>query len=85
MKLGNLTGLLEKIDPAVAATTSTDGEARTSKNAAFVDRVAETNVRQTMENIRKGSPILQQMEKDGQLAIVGGMYDIETGKVKFLH
>ena len=85
VKLGNLTGLLEKMDPAVAATTSTAGEARTSKNAAFVDRVAETNVRQTMENIRKGSPILQQMEKDGQLAIVGGMYDIETGKVKFLH
>ena len=85
VKLGNLTGLLEKMDPAVAATTSAEGEARTSKNAAFVDRVAETNVRQTMENIRKGSPILQQMEKDGQLAIVGGMYDIETGKVKFLH
>ena len=84
VELGNLTGLLARIKPAVTATPSASGELRSSKNDAFVDRVATTNVRQTMENIRKSSPILQQMEKDGQIAIVGAMYDIETGKVTFL-
>jgi carbonic anhydrase len=84
VKLGNLTGLLQKIEPAVASTASSKGEDRTSKNHAFVDRVAETNVRKTMANIRNNSPILRQMEKDGQIKIVGGMYDIETGKVTFL-
>jgi carbonic anhydrase len=83
VQLGNLTGLLEKMEPAVAATSSSKGEDRSSKNDAFVDRVAETNVRQTMANIRRHSPILRQMEKEGQIRIVGGIYDIETGKVTF--
>lgn len=85
VELGNLTGLLDKIKPAVSATSSENGEARTSKNHAFVDRVAEMNVLKTMANIRSNSAILRQMEKDGQIKIVGGMYDIETGKVTFLN
>ena len=85
VELGNLTGLLKKIESAVAATPSGSGEARTSKNGAFVDRVAETNVRKTMANIRSNSSILSQMERDGQIMIVGGMYDIETGRVTFLN
>jgi len=84
VQLGNLTGLLEKMEPAVAATSSGKGEDRSSKNGAFVDRVAETNVHQTMANIRRHSPILRQMEQEGQIRIVGGIYDIETGKVTFL-
>lgn len=83
-ELGNLTGLVAKIKPAVTATTSAKDEDRSSHNAAFVDRVAETHVRQAMESIRKDSPILAQMEKDGQIQIVGAMYDIATGKVTFL-
>ncbi len=85
VELGNLTGLIDKIEPAVAATSSGKGEDRSSKNSGFVDRVAETNVRKTMANIRSNSPILKQMEKDGQIKIVGGMYDIETGKVNFFN
>ncbi len=83
VELGNLTGLIDKIEPAVAATPSAKGEDRSSKNYAFVDRVAETNVRKTMDNIRRNSPILKKMEQAGEIKIVGGMYDIETGNVKF--
>src|SRR5882724_8836880 len=54
-ELGNLTGLLAKIKPAVAATAYT-GE-RTTKNYAFVDAVARKNVELTMFNIRKDSPV----------------------------
>ncbi len=80
-ELGNLTGLLAKIKPAVAATTYT-GE-RTSKNYAFVDAVARKNVEITMTNIRKGSPVLAGMESNGAIKIAGAMYNLETGVVDF--
>jgi carbonic anhydrase len=80
-ELGNLTGLLAKIKPAVAATTYT-GE-RTSKNYAFVDAVARKNVEITMADIRKGSPVLAEMESNGAIKIAGAMYNLETGVVEF--
>ncbi len=80
-ELGNLTGLLAKIKPAVAATTYT-GE-RTSKNYTFVDAVARKNVELTVANIRKGSTVLAEMEKHGAIKIAGAMYNLETGVVDF--
>ena len=81
-QLGNLTGLLDKIKPAVAATTYT-GE-RTSKNYAFVDEVAKTNVRLTIDEIRRRSQVLANLEKDRKIRIVGSMYHLAGGKVEFL-
>ena len=80
-ELGNLTGLLAKIKPAVEATTS-NGE-RTSKNYAFVDAVARKNVEITITNIRKHSPVLAEMESKGAIKIAGAMYNLETGVVDF--
>lgn len=80
-ELGNLTGLLAKIKPAVAATTY--GGERTSKNYAFVDAVARTNVAMTISNIRKESPVLADMESKGTIKIAGAMYNLETGVVDF--
>ncbi|MGD0108077.1 MAG: carbonic anhydrase family protein [Rhodopila sp.] len=80
-ELGNLTGLLAKIKPAVAATTYT-GE-RTSKNYAFVDAVARKNVEITIANIRKDSPVLAEMESNGAIKMAGAMYNLETGVVDF--
>lgn len=80
-KLGNLTGLLDKIKPAVDA-TKFDGE-RTSKNDAFVDAVAATNVRQAIDEIRRRSDVLAGLEKDGKIKIVGAMYHLVGGKVEF--
>jgi len=82
VQLGNLTGLLDTIKPAVAATTYA-GE-RTSKNAAFVDAVARTNVQQTIDTLRSGSPTLSDLEKKGQIRIVGSMYDLSNGALTFL-
>ena len=81
-ELGNLTGLLAKIKPAIEATKST-GE-RTSKNYGFVDAVGRKNVEMTIANVRKGSPVLAGMESSGNLKIVGAMYDLKTGVVDFL-
>ena len=84
-RMGNLTGLLSKIKPAVQAVSKPeDPLERTSQNLSFVDQVAETNVRLTMDNIRKQSPVLRMMEEDGEIIISGAMYDIASGKVRFL-
>lgn len=83
VELGNLTGLLEKIKPAVAAVQNIPGD-RTSKNTAFVEAVAEKNVQLTVERIREISPILSELEKEGKIQIVGCIYHLETGRVQFL-
>ena len=81
-ELGHLTGLLEKIKPSVAATSYT-GE-RVSKNYAFVDAVAKTNVIHTVAAIRGESSVLANLEKDGKIKIVGSMYHLEGGRVEIL-
>jgi carbonic anhydrase len=80
-QLGNLTGLLNKIKPAVDA-THYEGE-RTSKNGEFVDEVAKTNVRLTVGAIRERSDVLAGLEKDGKIKIVGSMYRLAGGHVAF--
>jgi len=83
-KLGNLTQMLGKIKPAVEQTGTADGEARNSSNLDFVNRVAEANVELTIEAIRKQSPVLKEMEENGEIEITGAMYDVKTGSVNFL-
>src|SRR5205085_4650851 len=73
-ELGNLTGLLTRIKPAIAATRF-NGE-KSSKNPMYVDAVARTNVRLGIENIRHGSPVLEKLEQKGTIQIVGAMYDL---------
>jgi carbonic anhydrase len=79
-QLGNLTGLLNKIKPAVDA-THYQGE-RTSKNTEFVDEVAKTNVLLTIGAIRQRSDVLAGLEKDGKIKIVGSMYHLAGGRVE---
>lgn len=83
-RMGHLTALLSKIEPAVIAVKDPkEEELRNSKNIDFVDSVAEMNVHLALENIRSQSKILSDMEKFGEIAIVGGMYDLSTGGVSF--
>jgi len=82
-KLGNLTGLLDKIKPAVDSIPMSI-QPRTSKNEQFVDLVAEANVREAMKQVRDKSPILKEMIDKNQVALVGGIYSVSTGEVKFL-
>jgi carbonic anhydrase len=80
--LGNLTGLLARIKPAVSA-TKFDGE-KSSKNASYVDAVARTNVLLVLAEIRRRSPILEELETKGSIKIAGAMYDLTTGTVDFI-
>lgn len=84
-KLGNLTALISKIKPAVEAVSSPKEEnLRNSKNLDFVNEVAEKNVHLTIENIKKNSEVLLDMEDMGEIKIVGAMYNISDGSVTFL-
>jgi carbonic anhydrase len=82
VQLGHLTGLLDKIKPAVAA-TSYSGE-RSSKNAQFVDAVAAENVRRTVAAIRQQSRVLADLETQGKLKFAGSMYHLSGGLVEFM-
>lgn len=83
-KLGNLTAMLSKIKPAVHAVKEpADTSQRNSKNPEFVDNVSHMNVKLTIDRIHAESPILSEMEKNGDIMIVGAMYDINTGEVTF--
>jgi len=80
-ELGNLTGLLEEIKPAIEK-TQYSGE-RKGSNYDFVDAVAKTNVEQTIDNIRKHSPVLKELEDQQKIIIVGSLYHLDGGKVDF--
>ncbi|PNQ74904.1 carbonic anhydrase [Hanstruepera neustonica] len=83
-KLGNLTTMLSKIKPAVNAVTEPqDATLRNSKNLEFVDNVSAKNVQLTIDRILKESDVLAEMQNNGEIMIIGAMYDINTGEVTF--
>lgn len=84
-ELGNLTSMLANLAPAVEAIKEpAAAEERTSANIDFVNAVGTKNVALTIARIREESEVLAEMEKAGEIVIVGGMYDLATGKVNFL-
>jgi carbonic anhydrase len=80
--LGNLTGLLARIKPAISG-TKFEGE-KSSKDASYVNAVARTNVLLGLAEIRRRSPILEELEEKGSIKITGAMYDLATGAVEFV-
>jgi len=79
VELGNLTGLVNKLQPAVKAAKefSAGGD-------LDINDIAEMNVKLTIEQIKQQSPILRELWENGEIGISGGMYDVSTGKVTFL-
>jgi carbonic anhydrase len=84
VKLGSLTGLLDKIQPAIDLEKDSKAADRNSENSVFVENVASLNVGVVIEEISKKSPILSDMIKKGEITVSGGVYDVGTGAVKFL-
>lgn len=82
VKMGNLTILLEKLKPAVDGETSILSN-RNATNSKFVEKVASLNVRITSKQILENSPILREMIEKDEIALLGSMYDVETGLVDF--
>lgn len=80
-KLGNLTALIDKIKPAVRAVKTPEEEhLRNSSNLDFVNSVSEKNIYMTIDNIRQRSSVLEEMEAEGSIKIIGAMYDVRDRK-----
>lgn len=75
---GHITGLLKRIKPSISKSLLKDGN-----DTLFSDKVAYTNVENSMEEILTGSPIIKEMFEKGEIGLVGGVYNIENGKVDF--
>ena len=80
--LGHITTLLSKIKPAIEKETETKND-RNGSNRTFVQNVATLNVFLTVQKIKEQSPLLAEMERTKQIKIIGGLYDLDTGKVTF--
>ena len=81
VELGHLTGLLGKIQPAVSAVPAVgDGDKAAPQR---VDAVAKENVRLTLWHIRERSAILAELIRDGKVGLVGGLHDLDSGRVTF--
>lgn len=83
VKLGNITEMLENLEPAVAALADYPGD-KSSANPEFVHLVAVENVRLTMQRIRERSPIIRALEEQGKIGIAGAMYEMKTGAIEFI-
>lgn len=82
VEMGNLTALLNKIKPAIAGENTITGD-RSGANGEFVKKVTDIHVHLTIDRIRQESPVVAELEQQGNIKIVGGMYDVETGLVTF--
>lgn len=84
VELGNLTALLEHIEPAVEGVEGFEDDQRNSKNSAFVEAVVHKNVELVIADIRERSEVLTEMESKGQIKIVGAVYSLQDGSVSLM-
>lgn len=84
VELGNVTALLEHIKPAIKMTGNFAQEERRIENEEYVNEVIKNNVLVTLEDIRTNSAIVAEMEQNGEIKLVGAVYDVNTGVVEFL-
>src|SRR4030095_11644661 len=81
VEMGHITGLLQKIKPAIEKTNHDEGN---SSKEAYVDKVAYANVLSSMDEVLERSSIIRSLYHEGKIGIVGGMYSLENGKVHFI-
>ena len=79
VELGNITALMNKIKPAVDIIKVE----REILDDEGIEKVSEMNVRLSINQIRKESPILSEMEMNNEIKIIGAMYDVSSGKIEF--
>ncbi|MBK8569234.1 MAG: carbonic anhydrase [Nitrosomonadales bacterium] len=82
IEMGNLTALLNKIQPAVFNEKS-ETKNRSSSNPEFVEKVSTINIKRTIHTIMERSPILKELVETGAIGLVGGKHDIASGVVTF--
>lgn len=82
VKMGNLTGLLAKIKPAIAKET-TITEDRSSNNPDFVNAVTNLNIHHSLDQVLEKSPVIADLVKEGKVGIIAALYDVGKGIITF--
>lgn len=83
-KDGHIGEIINLIKPAIRHEKTVQAEARHSKNPEFVEKINELNVRYQIDTILRQSDIVSDMVESHEIGIIGGVYDLATGRVKFL-
>lgn len=83
VKLGYLSELMHRIEPAVEMANALFPAERSSSNYDYVAAVTKFNVEYAMAEIRQRSTIISELVKSGKVGIAAAMYDVATGKVIF--
>jgi carbonic anhydrase len=83
VQLGNLSGLLQKVEPAIRS-VSPETKENGNTDPAFIKAVERQNVFSTMDQILEKSPVLKELLEKGEIGITGGYYDVDTGEVEFI-
>lgn len=83
VEFGNLTGLLNKIQPAVAAASAEGGE-KNSKNDPFVEAVTRLNIHNSINSILQQSEVIRTLTEEGKIKLVGALYCVSKGTVELL-
>ncbi len=83
VQMGNLSALINRIQPSIYFERSITTD-RTSSNPEFVQKVAQIQVRRSVEGIIERSMVLREMIERKELGLIGAMYDVSSGVVEFL-
>jgi carbonic anhydrase len=82
VELGHLTGLLEKIKTVIRQDQGSTAKT-SSEDPLFVEHVSILNVKHVMKEILQRSSVIAGLVENGQIAIIGGVYEVERGSVYF--
>ncbi|WP_186756899.1 carbonic anhydrase family protein [Echinicola salinicaeni] len=82
VKMGNLTGLLNKVTPSIEEVKKELPDSLPT-DVKFVEAVSHHNIIHTMDAILERSAVLKELYDAGEIGVVGGYYNVETGEVEF--
>jgi len=82
IEVGHITSLINNIKPAIVKTKVVGNS--TSENKKYINDVAKSNVHLTIRRIREKSSIINSLEKEGRIKIVGAYYNIDLGEVSLI-
>ncbi len=81
--LKNLNFLLDHLNQSVESVIQ-PGEKRSSRNLELLSRATVENVKMNLKKIRENSPCIADHEEQKKIILVGAIYDLQSGEVKFL-
>lgn len=81
----HLQAIVDEIAPSIAKRSAESLESLPAAElTAFIDDVAKRNVLHTVAEITRRSTVIRNADENGQINVIGAMYDVRTGAIQFL-